>query len=53
MATKSLMIIKTGDDDKNMFLSEDFIAKIKDVPTSTYYRLITLANKALNDLRLY
>lgn len=51
MATKSLMIIKTGDDDKNMFLSEDFIAKIKDVPTSTYYRLITLANKALNDLR--
>lgn len=50
MATKSLMIIKTGDDDKNMFLSEDFIAKIKDVPTSTYYRLITLANKALNDL---
>ena len=51
MATKSLMIIKTGDDDKNMFLLEDFIAKIKDVPTSTYYRLITLANKALNDLR--
>lgn len=51
MATKSLMIIKTGDDDKNMFLSEDFIAKIKDVPTSTYYRLITLANKTLNDLR--
>lgn len=51
MATKSLMIIKTGDDDKNMFLSEDFIAKIKDVPTSTYYSLITLANKALNDLR--
>lgn len=51
MATKSLMIIKTGDDDKNMFLSEDFIAKIKDVPTSTYYHLITLANKALNDLR--
>ena len=51
MATKSLMIIKTGDDDKSMFLSEDFIDKIKDVPTSTYYRLITLANKALNDLR--
>lgn len=51
MATKSLMIIKTGDDDKSMFLSEDFIDKIKDVPTSTYYHLITLANKALNDLR--
>ncbi|MGN1271855.1 MAG: DNA polymerase III subunit gamma/tau, partial [Lactobacillus sp.] len=51
MATKCLMIIKAGDDDKNMFLSEGFIDKIKDVPTSTYYRLITLANKALNDLR--
>ncbi|WP_308555807.1 DNA polymerase III subunit gamma/tau [uncultured Lactobacillus sp.] len=51
MTTKCLMIIKAGDDDKNMFLSEGFIDKIKDVPTSTYYRLITLANKALNDLR--
>ena len=51
MATKSLMLIKTGDDTKDTFLSEDFVNKVKDIPTSTYYRLITLANKALNDLR--
>lgn len=51
LATKSLMLIKTGDETKDTFLSADFITKIKHIPTATYYRLITLANKALNDLR--
>ena len=51
MATKSLMLVKANSTDQGMFLSEDFTKKIKDVPTSTYYRLITLANTALNDLR--
>ena len=51
MATKSLMLIKAGDDNQSTFLSEDFVQKIKDIPTNIFYRLITLANKALNDLR--
>lgn len=51
MATKSLMLVKANSTDQGMFLSKDFIEKIKDVPTSTYYHLITLANTALNDLR--
>ena len=51
MATKSLMLIKAGDDNQSTFLSEDFVEKIKDIPTNIFYRLITLANKALNDLR--
>lgn len=50
MATKSLMVIKANED-QGAFLTENFIGKIKDVPTDTYYRLITLANNALNDLR--
>ena len=50
MATKSLMVIKANED-QGAFLTENFIEKIKDVPTDTYYRLITLANNALNDLR--
>ena len=51
MATKNLMLIKAGDDNQSTFLSEDFVQKIKDIPTNIFYRLITLANKALNDLR--
>ena len=51
MATKSLMLIKAGDDRQGTFLSEDFVQKVKDIPTKIFYRLITLANKALNDLR--
>ena len=51
MASKSLMLIKAGDDNQSTFLSEDFVQKIKDIPTNIFYRLITLANKALNDLR--
>ena len=51
MATKSLLLIKAGDDNQSTFLSEDFVQKIKDIPTNIFYRLITLANKALNDLR--
>lgn len=51
LATKSLMIIKTGEDKQETFLTADFITQIKDIPTDTYYRLIDLANKALNDLR--
>ena len=50
MATKSLMVIKANED-QGAFLTENFIEKIKDVPTDTYYRLITPANNALNDLR--
>ena len=50
MATKSLMLIKTKED-QGTFLTENFVQKIQDVPTSRYYRLITLANNALNDLR--
>lgn len=50
MATKSLMVIKANED-QGAFLTENFIGKIKEVPTDTYYRLITLANNALNDLR--
>ena len=45
------MLIKAGDDNQSTFLSEDFVQKIKDIPTNIFYRLITLANKALNDLR--
>lgn len=51
LATKSLMIIKTGEDKQETFLTADFITQIKDIPTDTYCRLIDLANKALNDLR--
>ena len=51
MATKSLMLIKAGDDNQSTFLSEDFVQKIKDIPTNIFYRLITLANKALYALR--
>ena len=51
LATKSLMIIKTGEDKQETFLTADFITQIKDIPTDTYYRLINLANNALNDLR--
>lgn len=51
MATAALMIVKAGSDNQSNFLTEDFIAKIKDVPDQRYFQLIASANTALNDLR--
>lgn len=51
MATKSLMLVKVGDNGQETFLTEDFETKVKQVPTERFYRLIELANTALNDLR--
>ncbi|WP_270261963.1 DNA polymerase III subunit gamma/tau [Lactobacillus panisapium] len=51
MATAALMIVKAGSDNQSNFLTEDFIAKIKDVPDQRYFKLIASANTALNDLR--
>ena len=51
MATVALMIVKAGSDNQSNFLTEDFIAKIKDVPDQRYFQLIASANTALNDLR--
>ncbi|QYN57035.1 DNA polymerase III subunit gamma/tau [Lactobacillus panisapium] len=51
MATATLMIVKAGSDNQSNFLTEDFIAKIKDVPDQRYFQLIASANTALNDLR--
>lgn len=51
MATAALMIVKAGSDNQSNFLTENFIAKIKDVPDQRYFQLIASANTALNDLR--
>lgn len=51
MATAALMIVKAGSDNQSNFLTEDFIAKIKDVPDQRYFQLIASANTALNALR--
>ncbi len=51
MATAALMIVKAGSNNQSNFLTEDFIAKIKDVPDQRYFQLIASANTALNDLR--
>lgn len=51
MATAALMIVKAGSDNQSNFLTEDFIAKIKDVSDQRYFQLIASANTALNDLR--
>ncbi|MDF7638388.1 DNA polymerase III subunit gamma/tau [Lactobacillus sp. ESL0791] len=51
MATTSLIIVKAGEDGSGNFLTADFVQKVKKVPAKTYFKLITLANKALTDLR--
>lgn len=51
MATNALMISKAGGSDENGFISADLVQKIKDIPSTRYFHLITLANNALNDLR--
>lgn len=51
LTTKSLLIVKTDENKQETFLTKDFIEKIKSVSTDSYYRLINLANNALNDLR--
>lgn len=51
MATNALMIIKTNEENKSNFLTEDFVQKIKDIPSERYFELINLANSALKDLR--
>lgn len=51
MATAALMIVKAGSDNQSNFLTEDYIAKIKDVPDQRYFQLIASAHTALNDLR--
>lgn len=52
LATNSLMISKAnGAVDDNSFLTKDFSQKISQIPSARYFRLITLANNALNDLR--
>ncbi len=51
LTTKSLLIVKTDENKQETFLTKDFIEKIKSVFTDSYYRLINLANNALNDLR--
>ena len=51
LTTKSLLIVKTDENKQETFLTKDFIEKIKSVSTDSYYRLINLANNALNDFR--
>ncbi|BAQ56827.1 DNA polymerase III gamma/tau subunit [Lactobacillus acetotolerans] len=51
MATNALMISKAGGSDESGFISDEFVQKIKDIPSTRYFHLITLANNALNDLR--
>ncbi|GGV07603.1 DNA polymerase III subunit gamma/tau [Lactobacillus acetotolerans] len=51
MATNALMISKAGGSDESGFISDELVQKIKDIPSTRYFHLITLANNALNDLR--
>lgn len=51
MATNALMISKAGGSDEGGFISDELVQKIKDIPSTRYFHLITLANNALNDLR--
>lgn len=51
MATNALMISKAGGSDESGFISAELVQKIKDIPSTRYFHLITLANNALNDLR--
>lgn len=52
LTTNALMMNKAGDiENDSNFLTKDFAEKIKEIPSDRYFTLITLANKALNDLR--
>lgn len=52
LATNSLMVNKAGQtENDSSFLTADFAEKIKQFPSQRYFKLITLANNALNDLR--
>lgn len=52
LATNSLLVNKAGDEENSSsFLTKDFAEKIKKFAAEKYFNLISLANKALNDLR--
>lgn len=51
LATNSLIVNKAGADNNSTFLTEDFAEKIKSFSSSRYFKIINLANNALNDLR--
>lgn len=52
LATNALMVNKADDkENSGNFLTEDFAEKIKEIPSERYFKLINLANNALNDLR--
>lgn len=51
LATNSLMVNKAGSDNSSTFLTDDFAEKIKQYPSQRYFKIINLANNALNDLR--
>ena len=52
LTTNSLMINKAGDQENDSnFLTDEFAEKVKEFPPARFFKLITLANDALNDLR--
>lgn len=52
LSTNSLLVNKASDEENSStFLTKDFAKKIQEIPSERYFRLIELANKALNDLR--
>ena len=52
LTTNSLMINKAGDQENDSnFLTDEFAEKVKEFSPARFFKLITLANDALNDLR--
>lgn len=51
LATNALMVVKTNGNSQGNFLTADFTKKIKDIPLENYFKLISSANTALNNLR--
>lgn len=49
LATNALIVVKTND--QGNFLTADFTEKIKAIPLENYFKLVSSANTALNDLR--
>lgn len=51
LATNALIVVKTDVNDQGNFLTADFTEKIKAIPLESYFKLVSSANTALNDLR--
>ncbi len=51
LATNALITIKADGQSEHNFLSADFVKQIENVPLERYFKVITAANTALNDLR--